>query len=376
MVFELEYDDLFNSLKKLCEVSAVKEGGVSKSLFIGASESQVVFSTTGEDIISYTHIHAKIKELGEIVIEAKLLFNLLAKLPKKSTIKFETIGKRTPYLLVSTENKEYEFDPMKVDFPLPNTSYYWDFELEAPIFMEMLNKTGWLYGVKMEDHTIMENVFFEFKNDEFNIISSDLNRFGCCSYYIVEETFDPKSVVVPNKMIKLLLKHLKDASSVEIFISDKYIKFKVDNMNYVCEVIEGEYLDIRKHLKEKGFFDKKKYSCVIKRLPFTKLLSRLNLFTDNIRSMLTFTCKLKKNIVVTSHNIGTKKNSREEIEADPWAGKAIYLGINGDKLFDVANKNKCEDLELVFTDSDSPLTVNLPDDSYDTFYLLKNLRTD
>jgi len=373
MKFTIDHAVLYPILKDLCDISAPKEGEIGKSLLIGTDENRVLFSTTGNDIIAYTYLEAEIVKEGEIIIEAKLLFDLMKKLSKKTTLTFSVKGgTRSRYLEVIVAKGEYQFDPIKVDFPIPNSKFHWDYAIDAPTLLDMFNKAGWLFGTKLEDYESAEGVLLEFTESQFNVISSDMVKFACCTYHIpTTEILTPASVVVPNKIIKVLMNHLKKAENAGIHIADEHVKFSADNINYICELISAPYPDIRKATD----LSEEPNTIMVERTVFTKVLDRLVLFTDKVRQMITFDLKRRKNIKLASHNIGNKKSSTEELEI-AWNYPNLYKGINGQKLYEIVKKMKSDEVRILIRPSkESPVEIQEPGNN-NVYYLLSSLRID
>jgi DNA polymerase-3 subunit beta len=374
MKFTIEYNDLEPILKDLCDISAPKEGELGRALLIGTDEDRVLFSTTGTGIIAYAFIDANIIKDGEIIIEAKLLHTLLKKLTKNQTLTFAVKGgSRTKCLEVTAGDGTYEYDPYKLEFPIPNSKYHWDYSLKAETLTEMLNKAGWLSGVKMEEHQSAEGVLIEFADQKFNIISSDLVKFACVTYDIPEdEKITPISAIAPSVLIKTLMKHIKKSENVTIHISDEHIKFSLDKINYISSLISAEYPDIRGAMDT----DEEPVIVLVQRTTFTKTVDRLVQFTDKIRQMLTFELKHRKAIKVASHNISNKRSSNELLP-EKWENKcSIYTGINGQKLLEILKKIKADEVRLLFRQGEhSPLEIQEPENN-NVYYLLSSLRID
>lgn len=375
MKFKIKLPDIKDTLNFLIKSTASGDV-VGKSLLVGTAENKILLSTTNNDgIISYAYIPAEILAEGEIIIEAKLLNNLIRKLPAKEkdlTFKIKGRRKKDMCLLLSVGNGEYEFDRQDdIEFPIPKSQFQWDYSLKAETLLSMLERSGWLFGDKMEEYSACEGVLFEFTDDIFNIISSDTVKFACSTHNIEDGQFETNSVIVPSKIIKLLMGHLKKAEEATIFIADEHVKFKIDNVNYVSSSINDTYPDIRAAFE----LDIKPESVLVNRVSLCKTLERLNLFTDKIRQMITFTLKPKKPIELTSHNIGTKKCSTEELP-EHWGNKEqIYIGINGEKLFEIAKKMITDEMDLRFRGDNNVLEIHEPGNP-DVYYILAPLRTD
>lgn len=374
MKFTIKYDELYPILKDLCDIAAPKEGDTGKSLLIGTDEDRVLFSTTGNGIIAYSYIEADVEKEGEIIVEAKLLFDLMKKLSKKNDLTFAVKGgARSKYLEVVSAKGEYQFDPIKVEFPIPKSKFHWNYTLNADRLLDMFNKAGWLFGTKLEDYESAEGVLLEFTGTEFNVISSDMVKFACCTYVLPEnKQVTPASVIVPNKIVKVLMNHLKKAEGeATIHIADEHAKFTTKNVNYICEIISSDYPDIRSRINK----DEKANSILIERLELSRVLSRLILFVDKVREMVTLDLKKNKMIKFSSHNIGNKKSSTEQIDTS-WPYVSIYKGVNGQKFYEIVRKMKSDDVRLLIRSGEhSPVEIQEPG-NIDVYYLLSSLRID
>jgi len=375
MKFKADLKDIVDVVNKINKVLNPKDE-IGKTFLIGADEDKqkiLISATNSDGLIAYAYVSAEVIKEGEAIIEGKLLYNLVRKLPKKSPeLLFYTTGKRKSdkSLKLKVSKKIYEFDVFDIDFPTPKTRFQWSFDVDMIDFKLLLESAGWLFGSKMEENTACEGVSFEFKDNTFEVISTDLVKAAFCKVEYDDIEFDKTKIVIPSKVIKLISEQLKNYEEVEIFISDEFIKIKLDNINFISVLIPDKYPDPRKLYNPK----KKGHSALFDRLELKKSLDRLILFTDKIRQLVTWDLKLDKPIILTSNNITNKKRSVEELE-EYWGGKPLFIGLNCEKLLQICKKSKSKELRLTFRQPEDAVVVQEPDND-NTFYLLTSLRVD
>ena len=187
-----------------------------------------------------TDIEATIKQEGEIVVSAKLFFDIVRKLPEEVVL-IETDDRMVTY--ITCGNADYQIVGMSsVEYPdLPTFEQTDCISINAKLLRDMIRQTVYAVSDNM-NKPIYTGSLFEVNNNDFKIVAIDGYRMA-----IRTETVESESktdFVVPGKTQLEVLKLLnEDEDTVEIIVGQRHIMFKVRNYRVISRLIEGTFIE-------------------------------------------------------------------------------------------------------------------------------------
>ena len=190
-----------------------------------------------------TTIEANVLEAGDIVLNAKLLNDMVRRMPAgQISISVADNGKTT----IQGGVAQFEIQSMPAaDFPqLPNTGAEDTLTIQTGMFREMIERT--LYAVSQDEkrpaHT---GELFEIQPDRLTVVALDGFRLA-----IVDRKVQANKeirIIVPGKTMNEVLRLLANDDEAEVHISAnrRYIVFNTAGYTIMSRLIEGEFLNYK-----------------------------------------------------------------------------------------------------------------------------------
>ncbi len=308
-----------------------------------------------------TTIESNVREAGEIVLPAKLLGDVVRRLPAgEISISTSDNGSAT------IRGGVAEFDILAIsaaDFPdLPNPGAEPTFSMKAGELKEMIDKT--IYAVSQDDrkpaHT---GELFAIEEDKLTVVALDGFRLA-----IVEKAITAKKhirIIIPAKTLNEVNKLLTDEDQ-EVFISAnrRFVVFENSDYTIMSRLIEGEFLNYNNVIPEghrtRAVVDTRDFIDTIERASLI-ITERLKnplriLFSDHV----TVRCQTNLGKVVDEFNA--------EIEGEP-----VEIGFNNRYLLDALRNSKQEKVVFEMSGALSPVKI-LPAEGNDFIYLVLPVR--
>ena len=190
-----------------------------------------------------TTIEANVLEAGDIVLNAKLLNDMVRRMPAgQISISVADNGKTT----IQGGVAQFEIQSMPAaDFPqLPNTGAEDTLTIQTGVFRDMIERT--LYAVSQDEkrpaHT---GELFEIEPDHLTVVALDGFRLA-----IVDREVKANKeirIIVPGKTMNEVLRLLANDDEAEVHISAnrRYIVFNTAGYTIMSRLIEGEFLNYK-----------------------------------------------------------------------------------------------------------------------------------
>ena len=185
-------------------------------------------------------------EDGEVVIEAKRLFEMIRKLPN-DTILIEVDNRLNATL--SSQNSVYKTMALSAEeFPAVNlVSKEKSISLPSETLKSMIRSTLFAVAFNESSRQVLNGTLFEVEDGELHLVSLDGYRLAVRKEALPsDENF---SFIVPGKTLSELIKILPATQEkVEISVSRKYALFTFGSTKLVTRLIEGEFFNYKKSI--------------------------------------------------------------------------------------------------------------------------------
>ena len=251
MKFSCEKSTLLDAIHTASRAVSTKSTiAILEGLKITADEKLTI---TGYDLAMgiRTCLDADIVQIGEIVLNAKILGDIIRKLPD-DIIFFETdekllttikCGRAIFNLVASTSD----------DFPqMPEVNCAKQIKMSQPMLKSMIAQT--IFAVSdNEAKPIHTGCLFEIEQNHLNVVAVDGYRLSV-RREILENSFDNMKFVVPGNALREIERILSDNSEkmVSIYPDEKHILFEIDQTIFITRLIDGEFLNYRAAIPQKS----------------------------------------------------------------------------------------------------------------------------
>lgn len=310
-----------------------------------------------------TTIEANVRQAGEIVLSAKLLGDMVRRLPSgEVNIYTNESGNAT------IKGGVAEFDILAMsasDYPdLPTPGADHTLTIKAGMLRSMIEKT--LYAVSQDDkkpaHT---GELFAIEEDKLTVVALDGYRLA-----IVERPIQAEKhirIIIPAKTLTEVNKLLgDDEDDVRISANRRFVVFNSGNYTILSRLIEGEFLNYANVIPNGC-----KTRVVLETRDFIDTIERASLIiTERLKNPLRILFDASGKVTVRCQtNLGKVVDEfSAKVEGDP-----VEIGFNNRYLLDALRNARCEKVVLELSGPLSPVKI-LPEESEDFIYLVLPVR--
>ncbi len=315
----------------------------TEGIFMQAKNSRLNLTGYDLEVGINTSIDCSVEQEGSVVLNARLLCDILRRLPSASvTINVDS------HNLCKITSGESEFSLVGIpanDYPeLPTVSGGMPFSIKQNILREMVKQT--IFAVAVQDiKPVHKGIKFEVENNNLRLISCDGFRLAIRNEAI-DYNGEDMTFVVPAKTLSEVCKLLDDDdNTVSFSIGKKFILFEVGSYRIISRLLEGEFFN---------------YKNAIPAESSTKARVNLKLIVDSVdRTSLLITSKIKSPIrcIFDENNIrisaATALGAANDKIPASIEGKRVEIGFNNTYLTDCL---KTVDVDEVLIELSSPVS--------------------
>lgn len=336
---------------------------ILECVVIEAYGDEIKLTTNDMSLGIETRLPAEIEEDGTILVKAKMIADIIRKLPDED-IYFE--ADENENILLFCGKSKFNF-PGKSheEFPmLPEIEKSKKIVISQFTLREMILQT--IFSISNnENNKILTGELFEINGDEFKIASLDLHRVSIRKMQL-KESYDDIKVVIPGKTLSEVSKILTGGidDEVQIFFSKNHVLFEMENTVIISRLIEGNFYNINQMLSNdyetKVTVNKKEFLDCIDRA--TLLLRE----SENKPVIM----NVKNNEIKMEMN--TKVGSMDESIRSEKEGKDIRIAFDPKFLIDVLRVIDEEEISMYLFNSKAPCFIR-DDNTYNYLILPVNL---
>ncbi|MEH7443956.1 DNA polymerase III subunit beta [Bacillus sp. JJ1122] len=373
MNFRIERDYFYEAITEIIRiVPSNTNSAILGSIKITAGSNGLTLASTNHDIYIEKEIpllgngRMEIFETGSIVISAKHLLELVKKMPNMITI-----------LLIENDKIKIQSEEITIllsgfnpnDFPkLPELISMKSIEMPMHSLTQMIKQTS--FAVSHNDsRPVLTGLLLSFQANKLMLAATNSHRLALSEMVIA--TGMNGTYILPLQSAKELIRIFSNSSEeIALYISDRYLVFKSQDITFYTRLIEGTYPNVTILFPEES-----KTTIIIERNQFLKGIDRACLFARDSRNnnvKLEILDNSKLLISSFSSDLG-KIEEVQKIESISGE-KKLVISLDGCFLMD-ALKAISEDLvSLSFSGSMRPVLIQ-PVESCTQKHLVSPVRT-
>ncbi len=339
---------------------------ILECILIDASGSSIKLIANDTELGIETIVEGDIKEKGKIALDAKILTEIVRKLPD-SDVTIECDSSLKTYIVCDKANFTIIGKPADEFTYLPNVERLDSINVSQFTLKEVIRQT--IFSIADNDNNkIMTGELFEINNDILKVVSLDGHRISVRKINL-KSSYNNKKVIVPGKTLNEISKILSGEADkdVNIFFTGKHIIFEFDSTTVVSRLIEGEYFKIDQMLSSD-------YETKVS-------INKKDLYNSIDRATLLVKEGDKKPIImnITDESIELKINSTvgsldEEISITKQ-GKDILIGFNPKFMMDALRVIDDEVIDIYLVNPKAPCFIKNSEESYIYMVLPVNFTT-
>jgi DNA polymerase-3 subunit beta len=294
-----------------------------------------------------TSIPAEVEEPGDIVINAKLLIEMVRKIESEN-VSIEVDSD----LRVTITGNQARFTIMGIppgDFPeIPSPEPENTLTVEGKALKNMIGKT--IYAVSTSDQKPVHNgTKFVISDGELTLVSVDGYRLAICrnegSRYAGENSF-----VVPAKTLNEVSKLVgDDEDEVSIGTARRYAVFRLPRYTIVTRLLEGDFLDYKKSIPA-GY--KTRARIYVNSL-YDSVERASLIINDRFKSPIRM--RFEENSVEVSCSTALG-NAQDEFACE-LEGEAVEIGFNNRYILEALRYSGAEELYIELNGPISPIKI-------------------
>lgn len=365
-------------MKFTCEKTLLQNATATSSRAVAAKSSipalegilldaQTTLSLTGYNMQLgiRTEIEANIEEPGKIVLNSRLLGEIVRRLPDDIVI-FSSDSK----FMVTIRCGISEFNILGTDpddFPeLPSVEYQNTISIPEKTLRSMIGET--LFAVSdNESRPVHTGSLFEIEEKKITVVSVDGFRLALRRESIESGQNENISFVVPGSALSEVVKIASDSENMAtITMGSHHILFHIGGTLLITRRLEGEFLDYRKAIPRSN-----KITVFAAAVQLAESIDRVSLIiSEKLKSPVR--CVFDQNLlkISTKTAVGTAYDECP-IEGD---GGGLEIGFNNRYLLDALKNVPAEKIKLELNTSISPCIILPPEGEERFLYMVLPVR--
>ncbi len=339
---------------------------ILECILIDATGKNIKLLANDMELGIETTIEGDVLEKGQVALNAKILLDIVRKLPDNEvtmetdkSFKTNITCEKAKFTIIGKSGEDFSYLPSieKIDFI--NVSQF--------TLKEVVRQT--IFSISDNDtNKLMSGELFDINGDTLKVVSLDGHRISIRKIAL-KDNYPSRKVVVPGKTLNEVSKILSGDTDkdVNIFFTGKHILFEFDNTTVVSRLIEGEYFKIDQMLSSdyetKVTINKKELLECIDRATLLVKEGDKKPIIINIKDEM---MELKINSTVGSMN--------EEIDIAKQ-GKDLMIGFNPKFMIDALRVIDDEQVDIYLVNPKAPCFIRDAAENYIYLILPVNFTT-
>lgn len=367
MKFTCEKFPLINALTISSRASVSKSPiPLLEGLLLEAGDGSI--KITGYDLKTgiVTNVEAEVEATGGIVINARLLCDIIRKMPGTDI----TIEVSSGYVAeISCEQSKIDvLGSPTSDYPeLPVVKEEASIKIGQGVLKKMIAQTNFAVS-ENESRPIHTGSLFETEEGELTIVAVDGYRLALRKEPLNINNEEKLSFVVPGVALAEVERILTDddEESVLVMIGKKHIMFNIGETTLISRRLEGEFLDYRNSVPKKVT-----YRIKVDKAELISSLERVSLIiSEKLKSPVK--CVFEKDLVKLTTASSLGKASDEC--ATQGNGENLEIGFNDKYFIEALRAAPSDEVTLELNSGTTPCVITPADDSTGFLYMILPVR--
>ena len=333
---------------------------ILECILIEARGNEIRLTANDMDLGIETKVSGLIEETGTLAVEAKMLSEIVRKLPDSAV----TIASDKNYTVTITCEKAKFVISGKSDDDfsyLPAVEREDSVEISQFTLKNLINQTIFSIAAN-ENNKMMSGELFEIRSGYLRVVSLDGHRISIRRVELRESCPDRK-VIVPGKTLQEINKILSGemGDMIRLSFARNHLVFEMEGTTVVSRLIEGEYFSIDQMIstdyETKLVVNKREFlSCIDRATLFVREGDKKPIILDIRDDELTL-------------SIDSPLGSMNEELAIMKEGKDLMIGFNPRFLIDALRVIDEEEVTLYMVNPKAPCFIRDEDETY-TYLIL------
>ncbi len=317
---------------------------------------------TGNDLEIYikTSIPCNISEEGKIVLNCKMLSEIIRKLPK-DVCEIKTEG---PAVIISCLNSDYRIVGLNADeYPsVPEIEITSSIKIASPLLKDMISRTSFAISQKL-DRKVLTGSLFEMNGESLTIVAVDGYRMAIRKE-VIEGGCKEGKFIVPGKAENEIVKIISDDEEdiIEVGFCDKYAVFENDTFTMITRLIDGEFFAYKQVIPSEF-----KINTTVNTQEFSRTVSRVEPIIDDVSKNPVRIMLSENALKIMCRTTLGSVNDKFDVS---YIGNDFEIGFNYRYLYDAISRCGNETTVLRMNTPLNPLIISGENDDTYLFMVL------
>lgn len=359
MKFIVDQKELNNALTiSLKAISSKNLLEILRGVLIEAYDNKLVLTTNNLEVGIKTTIEANVQTEGRIILDAKILSDIVRKLPDGE---LEINGENEQTVKIKSAHVEFNIKGIRdVDFPeveeIESSQYQ---SINPDVLVDIIKKTSFATSID-ETKPLLMGELIEIEDNSINVVAIDGFRLANKRVELLSTVGERKVVILGRILVEVMKLIQNIDEEVKIGFEDKYITFIIGKTILNARALEGEFVNYKQIIPSEFQIEVKlKNKILIESLERAMLVSNKNLVMMNIKEG-------KMTINTKNEEIG----NFEEIIDIEQTGKEIEIAFNIRYIVEALKNIDGENIIMKLNTNVSPCIIKPENDINYTYLLL------
>lgn len=352
MKFTVNNKKLLKAVNMLSKAVAVRTSiDVLRGIFFKTEGENLVLISSNLEVGMQTSIECETEVDGQLVIESKMLLDIVRKLPYED-VTFETGENNLISIRCQNINFSIKYMPCE-EFPMPD---YIDenlyVELDGLKFKQLIESTGYAISA-MDEKPEYSSHFIRMNGKNALMFSIDGFRIALCEREISNINFEDKKFIVKGRTMLDIASFIEpENKKIKFAYDDRHISVLIDKTIITTSLVVSRFLDYKSLIPTQfnSFVN-------VDLKNFTAAIERVSLVSSNKLIILETDSDMLK---VSSYDESVGQGI-EVIEAN-ISGENFRIGFNGNYMIDAVRHITGEKIVLKLIDEMSAAVITPEND--------------
>lgn len=321
---------------------------ILEGILLSAEQNKLTLMAYNMEISMKKELPITCEEEGDIVISAKILFEIIRKV-KGNNIELFVDDRFVCH--IKSGASTFDIMGMKSeDFPeMPNIAEYETITVSSENLKSMVRQTVFAVSQIEGTRPVLTGISFEVKNNELKLVAIDGNRMAIRKEKI--NNSGNLEFVVSGRAISEAVKIIgEDEEDIVIRIGNRNISFEIDGYIMTSRLLEGKYIEYQRSIPE-TFSQEIRVNVA----EVIEIIERIALIIVNDQTKSPVRCTFTKDQVTftCSSDIGRAQDTLN-IELK---GNDFTIGFNSKYLLDALKASESEEVIIRFNGSTAAAVI-------------------
>lgn len=364
MIFSVERSKLLDAVSRLQRVVGSKTSmPVLEGILISAEQGKITLISYNLEMGMKKELYAKCDEAGDIVINARLLADILRRM---NGLQVEISA--DDRLNCHIKSGEATFDIMGMaatDFPeMPSVTDSNRFTLEGDVLSDMVKGTLFAAAQTEGVKPILTGINISVTDGVLQFVGIDGYRLAIRKQRV--DIGKELNFTVSGRAIGEAVKLIdEETDGVEICVGDRLISFSISGYSFISRLLEGEFVNYKKTIPEEH-----RQLVIVNTRELINTIERVSLLISESFSTPVRCYFNELNVVFTC---ATSMGRATETFNTKLEGDSFEIGLNSRYLLEALKATDAENVKILFNGPNAGVVI-VPPEGEDFKYMIMPMR--